>query len=323
MAISGPSSYVSTTDEFITHWGLADAALGAGNEIALKGGVTLATLTAKKNALVAKRTLLQENLTLLEVARGDIQVRKLELLDLFNKFTDRVRSLYAGTKWERALPTAPGIGEGLGNFTDPLDKAASLWKLINDDPALADIVIVGVTHAQFVTKTADLKTAFTSRANAGTVADVTREERNDLQDEIYEILKNYRQALPSHFATGHALIDSLPRLTPEPGATPEAVTAAVVYVPATGQVRITHTKSTAANFAQYEYRMTRGLTWSDDDDEVIGNVTDIDTLEFLSNAGVETAGVSAVYRAFVKTTTGNEKGSNTVVVTRPLSPAPP
>jgi len=323
MAISGPSSYVPTSEEFITHWGLANGALGAGHEIVLKGGVTLAVLMTKKGSLVEKRSLLQAKLTTLEVARGDIEDRKKTMLDLFNKLTDRVRSLHAGSKWERALPTAPGINDGLGNFTDPVEIAASLWKMINDDPALADMVIVGVTHAEFVTQIAELKAAFTARTEAGTVADVTREERNDLQDEIYDVLKNYRQALPSHFATGHALIDSLPRLTPEPGATPEAVTATVVYVPATGQVRITHTKSTAANFAQYEYRMTRGLTWSDDDDEVIGNVTDIDTLEFLTNAGVETAGVSAVYRAFVKTTTGNEKGSNTVLITRPDDPAPP
>jgi len=317
MAISGPASYVPTADEFISHWGLADAALGAGNEIALAGGVSLATLTTKKNALVAKRLVLQAKLTLLEVARGDIEGRKQTLLGLFNKFTDRVRSLHAGTKFERALPTAPGIGEGQGNFTDPLDVAASLWKLINDDPALADIVVLGVTQAQFVTQIADLKTAYTTRTDAGTVADVTREERNDIQDEIYDILKNYRQALPTHFATGNALIDSLPRLTPEPGATPEAVTLTAEYVPALGQVRITHTRSTATNFAEYEYRLTRGTEWSDDDDEVIGNVTDQDTLEFLTNKGVETAGVTAVYKAFVKTTTGNEAGSNSVVVTRP------
>ena len=317
MAISGPASYVPTTDEFISHWGLADAALGAGNEIVLKGGANLASLTAKKNALVAKRTLLQDKMTLLELARGDIEVRKLTLLDLFNKLTDRVRALYAGTKWERALPTAPGIGEGLGNFTDPLDQAAKLWKLINDDPALADIVITGVTQAQFATQIADLKTAYTTRSDAATVADVTREERNDLQDEIYDILKNYRQALPTHFATGHALIDSLPRLTPEPGATPQAVIANAVWVPGLGKVRITFTKSTAADFAEYEIRMTVGPNYSSDDDVVIGNITDIDTLEFLTDAGLTAPGVTATYKVFVKTTTGNERGSNTVLVTRP------
>jgi hypothetical protein len=317
MAISGPASYVPTTEEFISHWGLADTALGAGNEIVLAGAVNLAALTTKKTALVTKRTLLQTKLTELEVARGDIDVRKGTLLELFAKFTDRVRSLYAGTKYARALPMQPGPNDSLGVFTDPMDSAASLWKLINDDAALPDILIMGTTQAQFVTQIADLKTAYTTRTNAVTVADVTREERNDLQDAIYAILKNYRQALPTYFATGHALVDSLPKLTPEPGSTPEAVTLTAEYVPATGQVRITVTRSPATDFAEYEYRMTRGPVWSDADDEVIGNVSNQDTLEFLTDKGVETAGVSAVYRAFVKTTTGNEKGSNTVLITRP------
>ena len=323
MPITGPSSYVQTTEQFITHWGLADAALGAGNEIALAGGVTLAVLTTRKGALVTKRTLLRTKLTELEVARGDIVGRKETLLELFIKFTDRVRSLYPATKYERALPTAPGINEGLGNFTDPLDSAAALWKLINDDPALADIVILGVTQSQFVTMVADVKTAFTTRTAAGTVADVTREERNDLQDEIYDMLKNYRQALPTHFATGHALIDSLPQLTPGPGATPDAVVLTVTFDTVTNEAVLTHTQSTAADFAEIEYRMTPGTVWSDDDYTVIGNNPDIDVLEFRTMQGVEMPNVSATYVAVVRTTSGHEKRSEPITITRPAAPPPP
>jgi len=324
MAISGPSSYVSTTEEFISHWGLADAALGAGNEIVLAGGVNLAGLTAKKTALVAKRTLLQTKLMDLEVARGDIEVRKGTLLELFGKFTDRVRALYPASKYARALPAQPGMNDSLGVFTDPMDSAASLWKLINDDAALPDIVIVGVTQAQLVTQIADLKTAFTTRTNAATVADVTREERNDLQDEIYDILKNYRQALPTHFATGHALIDSLPRLTPAPGSTPaEVVVTTAEFVATTNQARIVHTKSTAADFAEYEYQMTPGPSFNPADATAIGNVTDINQLEFLTTAGVETPGVTASYVVVVRTQTGNENASAPVSILRPAGPTPP
>jgi hypothetical protein len=317
MAISGPSSYVPTTEEFIAHWGLADAALGAGNEIVLAGAVNLAGLTAKKAALVTKRTLLQTKLTELEVARGDIEVRKLALLNVFGKFVDRVRALYPGTKYERALPTSPGINDSLGLFTDPMDSAAALWKLINDDPGLPDILIMGVTQTQFATQSTDLKTAFTTRTNVTIASDVTREERNDLQDEVYAILKNYRQALPTHFATGHALADSLPRLTPEPGSTPEAVTVNGTYVPAQTKAQIVHTKSTAPDFAGYELRMTPGPDYSADDDVVVATSSDINSLEFLTDAGLTTPGMKAAFKVFVKTTTGNEKGSNTVVITRP------
>lgn len=323
MPISGPSSYVPTAEAFITHWGLADTALGAGNEIALAGGVTRTMLVTRKDSLVAKRILLQTKLTDLEVARGDIDVRKTAVRELMAKFNDRVRSLYAGTKWERALAVVPGVNEGLGNLTDPLDSTAALWKLINDDPALSDIVILGATQAQFVTQVADLKTAFKTRTDAGIVCDVTREERNDLQDEIYQILKNYRQALPTHFASGHALADSLPALTPEPGATPEPVTANGVWDPSTNQARITYSRSDAADFAEYQLRMTPGPDYSSDDDVMVASVSDPDVLQFLTDAGLTSPGVTASFKVFVKTSTGNERGSNTVVIARPNTPAPP
>ena len=323
MPISGPSSYVPTAEQVIAHWTLADAGLGAGNEIVLAGGVNLATLTAKKTALVNRRTLLQTKLMDLEVARGDIDVRKGTLIGLFAKFVDRVRSLYPDSKWSRALPTQPGINDALGLFTDPMDSAASLWKLINDDPTVSDIVILGTTQAQFATLVADMKAAFATRTTAATVADVTREERNDLQDDIYAILKNYRQALPTHFATGNALIDSLPRLSPEPGSTPDPVQITAEFVPALGQTRITITRSTAPDFAEYEYRLTPGPVWSDDDDTVIGNVSNIDSLVFLTTSGVETPGVTASYKAVVRTTTGNERASDPVAVLRPATPPPP
>jgi hypothetical protein len=38
MPITGPASYLPTTDEFLGHWEVADATLGAGNEIVLPGG---------------------------------------------------------------------------------------------------------------------------------------------------------------------------------------------------------------------------------------------------------------------------------------------
>lgn len=321
MAISGPSSYVSTTEEFIAHWGLANATLGAPNPIVLAEGANLALLAAKQSELVVKRTLLQGKLILLEVARGDIEVRKLALLELFNKFTSRVRALSAGTKWARALPTAPGIGEGQGNFIEPLDKAASLWNLINADPALADIVIVGVTQGQFATQVAELKAAYHARTAAGTEVQVTREERNDLQDEIYEWLKSYRQAVPTHFESGHALVDSLPRLTPAAGSTPDAVTADGEWDEAAMLARISFTLSTAPDFAAYELRYTPGPVYSNDDDIVIDQITDINSLEFMTNTGLLIPGVTATFKVFVKTTTGNEKGSNAVSVTRMEAPA--
>ena len=116
---------------------------------------------------------------------------------------------------------------------------------------------------------------------------------------------------------------TLPKLTPEPGSTPDAVIVTAEFVPALGQARIQYTKSDAPDFAEYEIRMTPGPTWSNDDDSVIGNIADINTLEFLTTAGVETEGLTASYKVYVRTATGNQSGSDPVSVTRPVIVPPP
>ncbi|MEO8165723.1 MAG: hypothetical protein ABI619_10045 [Betaproteobacteria bacterium] len=158
---------------------------------------------------------------------------------------------------------------------------------------------------------------YTGRTNAATIVHVTREERNDLQDEIYGLLKSYRQVLPSHFEAGHALIDSLPRLTPTPGSTPDAVTANGSWDEAQMQARITYSQSTSPDFAKYELRFTPGPEYSGDDDIVIASNSDINSLEFMTAEGLGTPGITASYKVFVITTTDNEKGSNAISITRP------
>ena len=49
MPISGPASYLTTTDEFLGHWEVADTTLGVGNELKLKDGSARAVLQTKKD----------------------------------------------------------------------------------------------------------------------------------------------------------------------------------------------------------------------------------------------------------------------------------
>jgi hypothetical protein len=111
--------------------------------------------------------------------------------------------------------------------------------------------------------------------------------------------------------------DSLPRLTPQPGSTPDAVTANGTWDAAQNKARLTFTLSEATDFDAYELRMTPGPDYSAEDDVVVASSTDIQSLEFLTDAGLSVSGVTASYKVYVKTTTGNEIGSNTVVLTRP------
>ena len=332
MPISGPASYVQTVEQFLSHWELANLALPPAAPLLVPSLATppgppiaIATLETLYQDLLDKRAELQSKLNSQEIARGAINNLKALLLARVNLFNEAVRGQLPGSIYEEALPSVPGILMSQAPFTEPLDDAADVWQKINDDAAIgADIVLSdGTTQAAFAADVETIKTLFRNFNKAEVITGFTRSQRNRIQNNIYPILKQYRALLPTKFPADHELIPSMPTLTPEPGSTPAAVTLTSEWVPALNQVRLRVTKSTAGDFAEYEFRMVPGPVWNDDDDTVIGNVTDINTLEFLTAAGVETEGVTATYKAVVKTTTGNEKGSNAVSVTHPIPVPPP
>ena len=48
MAITGPTSYVGTTQQFITHWTAVDEGLPVNEKLNLPGGMTLAAFTTQR-----------------------------------------------------------------------------------------------------------------------------------------------------------------------------------------------------------------------------------------------------------------------------------
>lgn len=319
MPISGPSSYIPVLDEFLAHWGFADASLGAGNAIVLPIGVTRSALLAKKVALVAKREELQAKLNLQETARGEIEILKITLLERVHQFTDKVRAYLPDSKWIAALPYLPSYSDGQGNFLEPLDDAATLWTQLNGDPTTvaAFTLLSAYTQAMFVADITALKTAYATLNAADVAATVVRSERNNLQDEIYPLLKSYRVVLPTEFSRGHALIQSLPRLTPLPGSTPAEVSITVVWDSALQQARITWTASTSNDLDHYDVRFCPGANYLTDDESIVTSVESDGNRTILTNAGLTNLGATASFKVYVVTTTGNEKGSTAVSVTRP------
>ena len=326
MPISGPASFLTTTDEFLGHWEEADTVLGVGNELKLKDGSARAVMLTKKGTLLTRRAAVQAKLNQQEVARGDIELRKTALLVRINQFNDKVRFLFGGTKWERALPNVPTQTNGQGVFTEPLDDAAALWLMINDDPAIADITLLGAyTQAMFVAEVAALNAAFTTYTTAGKKVDVALGDRNDVQDELYEMFKGYRLAVPTFFAIGSSILETLPDLTPAPGSTPTAVTATGEFDTTQQKAKLTNSESTDPDLLRVEWRFCAGPDYSTETEAVVpnGSIPAGGVPEIFTDAALANPGDVATFRAYVITTTGNEKGSNTVTILRPLAPPPP
>ena len=326
MPISGPASFLTTTDEYLGHWELADLSLGAGNELKLKDGSARAVMLAKKDTLVARRAAVQAKLNQQEVARGDIENRKKDLLVRINQFNDKVRFLFAGTKWERALPNVPSQSDGQGNFTEPMDDAAALWLMINDDATIADITLLGLyTQAMFVADVAAINAAFTTYTTAGKKVDVALGDRNDVQDELYEMFKGYRLAVPTYFAIGTSILETLPELTPPPGSTPAAVAADGEFDGTIQMARLRNAQSNDPKLLRYEWRYCGGPgEYSTDTESVVpgGSILAGGVREIVTDVALPNPGDEAKFRLYVITTTGNEKGSNDVHIVRPLGPAP-
>jgi hypothetical protein len=246
-------------------------------------------------------------------------LKKAALLERLNQFNNTVRADYSGSKWEKALPNVPSIGDGQGVFVAPLDDASTLWLQLNAGiaPAAPVKLLGNYTQANFAADVIALNAAYTAWRSASVVAGLALQERNDIQDQIQPILVSYRKKLPTKFAKNHALVDSLPALSPAPGSTPDGVTANIVWDAVQQKAKLTWGLSAAADLFQYEIRFCAGPNYNSDVETVIGNVAPSDPREFLTDAGLSAPGNVATFKVYVITTTGNEKGSNTVAITRP------
>lgn len=320
MTITGPSSYPATVDEFVAHWTQANAELGA-TDVVLAGGTTLANFSGIGEDLLAKRDEVQSALNAREIGRGNVNVMKTALNDRLVQFNEKIRAFFPDSKWLNALPSVPTFSAAQSRFVDPLADANDLWSRINADPDTGDPVTLlgGYTQTTFGSDIEVLKEAYGVLNKADTDLTVTRGERNQLQDQLYEMMKSYRLALPTFFAKDNPLVETLPRLTPLPGHTPDPVTVSGAWDPATELANLSWTASDDPDLERYEVRMSPGATYSTEDDSVIGSVEAGGPLEFSTNAGLTSPGLNASFRVYVMLTTGNERGSTTLPITRPIS----
>ena len=94
----------------------------------------------------------------------------------------------------------------------------------------------------------------------------------------------------------------------------------VTWDEATQQAHLTWTESDDPNLSHYSIRFCPGPNYSTDDESVIGTVLPGEPREFFTTAGLASPGSTASFKVYVVLTTGNEKGSNTVTITRPELP---
>ena len=321
MPISTIGSYVPTMNGFLTHWSAANVALGAGGPLVLPGPVAVADLTGLRDSLQAFALSIAGKLNDVEIGRQGMELSKLALLSRLAEFNRRVRGFLSHTAFVAALPLVPVASSGPGTILAALDDLVTLWGKINAAtiPGFTGplLLLNSYAVATFSTDLTGLKTAYITFQAADQEVTLERERRNGTQMTAYTALVDYRKAVLGTFDPLDALVASLPKLTPDPGSTPDAVTATGVWDVPTQQAKITFTASTEQNLDHYELRMSPGPIYSTENETVVASLAPTDPREFLTDAGLTSSDDVASFKVCVITTTGNEAGSNAVTVTRP------
>jgi hypothetical protein len=335
MAISSNASYIPTANEFLAHWASVDAFLGAGSPMVLPvnpgiipAGFNRSGLVVLRDTLQANLDTVQEELNDVEIARGGIRLLKVALMRRLSLFIEVVVGYYAVTEFIDAKPRMPNEGDGEESFLRPMKDAKSLWVKLNAEPAPAGLTLpitvnVGtnevpelVNVAQFTAMVTELQVAYEGVAQAEQDLRLARAVRDKTMRSIYAVLLSYRTAVLPRIAGNEPLIETLPRLTPEPGHTPDAVNASAVFE-APDAARVVHSESEDADFKEYQLRGAVGDDADTEDAVVLATHAARVPEEFVSTFGLTQPGAAVTLWVYVVTEDGNERGSAKMVVRRP------
>jgi hypothetical protein len=331
MAITGPASYPPTMSEFIGHWTQANGLLGASPYVLTlptdKSTLTLAQFTTLRQSILDQQAVVQAELTAVQVIRSGITLQKAELVKWILLFNSRLDGSFQNTKYYPSRPLVPGVGDGEMVFNDALRPVLSLWKQINDDNTPPPGVVLplvlgdGTTYGAFASAVSALQFSYNAEGQKEPYVTVARSARNLLQDRAYEAMKVYREGAADKFALHPQLLDTLPRLSPLPGHTPERVNASAIFE-APDRSKVVYDASSDPMLESYQLRGNVGDDYSDEDAVVIATNAPGAPREFVTPFGLTQPGAKVALKVFVVLTTGNESGSATMFVSRPAAVLP-
>jgi hypothetical protein len=324
MPFSGPSSYLTTIDEFVGHWTDVDAELvalgGLGSELKLTGPYALTDLQAHRTELASKMTVLETELNDVETLRGQRDNQKEPLHEFMRQFNGLVRSQLRDSSYVAALRDTVHMNDNPGKWIIAMDDIANLWADINAAPPAGFtgplLLAGGYAVATFVTDIAALKTTFEDLSHADQHVDQVLQEREEIFRAIRERLVQYRGVVESSFAADHPLVLSLPRVYPLPGHTPDPVVLSGVWNAGTTMADLSWTASVDPDLDHYEVRRSSSDPYNSNTEVMVESVP-AGTLVLSTVEGLPGSGSTMRYKVYVVLNTSNEKGSNAVTINRP------
>ena len=236
-------------------------------------------------------------------------------------FLGVVDGYYQATAFFGARPVMPGLGDGQERFTKQMIDAMTLWEDLNGAAAPAGVTVPvvlasGVDHAAFASTISALQFSYLAVAKAEARLKTARTDRTIKEEAACALMKAYRAAAPQKLSQFPALAATIPKLTPDPGHTPDPVQASATFTaPSTSHV--VHTASTDADLDYYELEGTNGDEWNDEDAVNLGRHDPGDPNEFTITFGLTQPDTAVALKVYVVLKSGRRAGTAAMVVRRP------
>ena len=321
MATLSINRYPDIMQSFITNWTAANAATPI---VTLDGGYTLANFTADRTALIAAINAAIAAGEVAQTAAGLRDIKRDALLLRLPQFRKLVSVLLRNSGYPNALPTQPDKKATSGEILKRYEEMRTLWATLNADvtvPGFTGPLLLqgGYALAAFTTDLAALRTLYASGEDKDKLATLSRKTRDVLITSAYNRMRDYREIIPGLFPANSAIVQSLPRISPLPGATPKAVTDILWAWDAVKLVvDITFTPSTSPHIAAYELRYSPGDPYSADNEVVVLTMEPAPPYKFSADNGLDTPGATALYKIYAMNETEHEKGSKVIKAKRPV-----
>ena len=315
--IDGPSSYIPTLDEFLAHWAAVNLDPLAGSGLILREGKTRANLATLRTALAAAGAAVLDQLNSKEIGRAQLENKKRAVLGRAQELGRRLRGILAqNSPYLKAMPDLPSQSASQEVFMLAINDLENLWSRVNAEGTPV-VLAAGYTFVSYEQDVGELGTLFRDLGTAVLDLKITREKRNKLQADARTLLSGYRPAVEGLFAPDSPLVLTIPLIYPPAGRTPQAVTATATYAPATQDAVVKFSESIDPDLKEYEIRGVPGPEYNAEDEQVLGKIPKGALREYRTDFSLGQPGTSASFKVFVVLTTGNEKGSTAVTVTRP------
>jgi hypothetical protein len=315
--ISGPSSYLTTLDEFLAHWTAVNADPLAGTGLVTRDGATRANLASLHTELGSANNAVESGLNGKEIDRALVENAKRALLLRSQELGRRLRGvLPVDSPYLKAMPELPAQTSAQENFLKPMRDLANLWVRVEAAGSVFELAD-SYDKARYQEDLDDLTGLYTNLGKTVLDLKLAREKRNTLQEAAKKILSAYRPAVEGLFPPDSPLVNTLPLLYPAAGRTPEPVTATASFDAAAGEAVVTFTEAAEPNLESYELRGVPGPEYDGEDEVVLARLDKTAPRSFRSAFSLAQPGTAASFKVYVILSTGNEAGSNPVTVERP------